>query len=126
MKSFYSPNLSCIIMTLQTCILLTHFIGFCLKQILSFFLFSGPSRYARKVQNSTNQRQIPKLEFKILSCIILTSTTLFFVAPLFFASASNKFRVFFCFEDLPDMLGRCITAQIKDKDLNLNLETSPA
>ena len=33
---------------------------------------------------------------------------------------------FFCFEDLPDMLERCRRAQIKHKDLNLNLETSPA
>ena len=33
---------------------------------------------------------------------------------------------FFCFEDLPDMLGRCRRAQIKDKHPNLNLETSPA
>ena len=33
---------------------------------------------------------------------------------------------FFCFEDLPDMLERCRTAQIKDKHLNLNLETSLA
>ena len=33
---------------------------------------------------------------------------------------------FFCFEDLPDMLERCRTAQIKDKDLKLNLETSLA
>ena len=33
---------------------------------------------------------------------------------------------FFCFEDLPDMLERCRAAQIKDKHLNLNLETSLA
>jgi len=32
----------------------------------------------------------------------------------------------FCFEDLPGMLERCTTTQIKDKDLNLNSETSPA
>ena len=31
-----------------------------------------------------------------------------------------------CFEDLPGMLKRWTTAQIKDKDLNLNSETSPA
>ena len=33
---------------------------------------------------------------------------------------------FFCFEDLPDMLERFRIAQIKDKHLNFNLETSPA
>ena len=45
-----------------------------------------------------------------------------FLGQFFFSL--NKFRVFFCFQDLPDMLDRCRRAQIKDKDLNL--ETSPA
>jgi len=57
--------------------------------------------------------------------MILTSTTLYFVAPLFFLLPSINFE-FFCVQDLPDMLEKCITAQIKDKDLNFNLETSPA
>jgi len=57
--------------------------------------------------------------------MILTSTTLYFVAPLFLLLPSINFE-FFCVEDLPDMLERCRTAQIKDKYLNLNLETSPA
>ena len=89
------------------------------------FLFWGPSTYARKVKKSSNQRQRPKLEFRNLSCTILTPTTLYFVAPLFFLLPSINFE-FFCVQDLPDMLEKCITAQIKDKDLNFKLETSPA
>ena len=57
--------------------------------------------------------------------MILTSTTLYFVAPLFWLLFLINFE-FFCFEDLPDMLERCRRAQIKDKHLNFNLETSPA
>ena len=45
--------------------------------------------------------------------MILTSTTLHFVAPLFFLLPSINFEFFFV-EDLPDMLERCRTAQIND------------
>ena len=57
--------------------------------------------------------------------MVLTPTTLYFVAQHFWLLPSVNFE-FFCFEDLPDMLERCRRAQMKDKDLNLNLEISPA
>ena len=45
---------------------------FLLPSINFEFFCVRSSRYARKVYNSTNQRQRPKLEFRNLSCMILT------------------------------------------------------
>ena len=69
-------------------------------------------------------------------CYIYTSAppSFFFAFDYFDYGFSRKMVVitalidfeFFCFEDLPDMLERCRTAQINDKDLILNVETSPA
>jgi len=63
--------------SIQPCILLHRFLTHRMASAFNkfrVFLFWGPSRYARKVYNSTNQRKRSKLEFRNLSCMILTPT----------------------------------------------------
>ena len=110
---------------LQHCILLHRFFGFFFLINFEFFCFEDLPDMLERCRRAQikdkhlnfNLETSPAWFWPLQPCILLRR--FFLLLP------SINFE-FFCFEDLPDMLERCRTAQIKDKDLNLNLETSPA